>query len=419
MSGAAPLFLLPNMFSALTLADWKSFGSDRNKVALSPLTLLVGPNASGKSNVLDALRFLQGLALDLPVGEVLRGRYEGGREIWPPIRGSVYEAARQGTQHFSLTLEIGSRNGTYQVGVSTVGDPAIDAERLLTAGGGYLFDTHASTLGASGGRDGGNLRVALWSKGGAGGRSPTATFSSARSLLGQIEPGQRINEKVITRTKDLRSQLRDLLFLDLRPERMRDYVPLHQRDLGVNGENISAVLRALPEATLKDVTDWVSELCAPSIGAIGFEETKLQDVMFLLTEGKGEVRTGVSARSVSDGTLRFLGEVVALLTCPKDRVLLMEEPDVGLHPARIHLLAQLLEQSTKQRGIQVIATTHSPTLLAHLSEESLGSVVAFGRAEDTSTTVCSSLKDLPHFDRLKNSKEIEHLVSTGWVEREL
>lgn len=93
------------MLTSLTLTNWKSFGETRNELPLAPLTLLVGPNGSGKSNALDALRFLQGAALDFPLGDVLRGRWEGQREIWPPIRGLVVEAARTGLKRF----EIGSR----------------------------------------------------------------------------------------------------------------------------------------------------------------------------------------------------------------------------------------------------------------------------------------------------------------------
>lgn len=89
------------MLTSLRLKDWKSFG-DGPAMPFGPLTLLVGPNGSGKSNVIDALRFLQGAALDLPLGEVLRGRYEGQREVWPGIRGHVAEAARAGTTDFEI-----------------------------------------------------------------------------------------------------------------------------------------------------------------------------------------------------------------------------------------------------------------------------------------------------------------------------
>ncbi|HET7499635.1 MAG TPA: ATP-binding protein [Kofleriaceae bacterium] len=158
------------------------------------------------------------------------------------------------------------------------------------------------------------------------------------------------------------------------------------------------------------------ELCAPEIETIDFDRTKLREVMMILVERGGRQ---TSARSASDGTLRFLGELVALLTSPPGTMIVLEEPDVGLHPSRIRLLAELLEQIVSKRELQVIATTHSPTLLAHLSPEALGHVIAFGRDRETGDTICSRLEDLAHFATLRDAKNIEHLLSTGWLERAL
>ncbi|MEZ4295757.1 MAG: AAA family ATPase [Polyangiaceae bacterium] len=98
-------------------------------------------------------------------------------------------------------------------------------------------------------------------------------------------------------------------------------------------------------------------------------------------------------------------------------LIVLEEPDVGLHPARIHLLARLLEQATRERGVQVLATTHSPILLAHLSAESRG--CRCPRSRRPGVSVCERLGNLKHFDTLRDSKQLDHLVSTGWIERAL
>jgi AAA15 family ATPase/GTPase len=78
------------MLQSLHLDHFKSFHEQR--VELAPLTLLVGANASGKSNLLDALRFLHGVGLDMSIADILRGRWEGGRQIWPGIRGGIADA---------------------------------------------------------------------------------------------------------------------------------------------------------------------------------------------------------------------------------------------------------------------------------------------------------------------------------------
>ncbi|MCK6516968.1 AAA family ATPase [Myxococcota bacterium] len=61
------------MLTSLHLKGFKSFDDER--MALGGLTVLVGANASGKSNVLDAIRLLQGLALGKPVSTAIRGEW--------------------------------------------------------------------------------------------------------------------------------------------------------------------------------------------------------------------------------------------------------------------------------------------------------------------------------------------------------
>lgn len=414
--------------SSLKLDDWKSFGSGpdaSNVVRLAPVTVLIGPNASGKSNVLDALRFLQGAALDYSLGEILRGHIEGQREIWPGIRGGTVEAARSGTTGFALTTEWVAFPYTREplafqkhvLKVDTQGEVAVEEEGLFSADGDVLFHTHAPSLGTSMGRtEDGGLRVASPAFG--KGNFQLDTLSSSRSLLAQLGIEGRAATVAQHFSQLVRSSLRGIVFLDIQPARMRDYKPENGGQLGVSGENISPALLALSqqEGRLQDVVDWLSEFCSPEIERIDFDRTQLREVMMFLVERGGR---RVSARSVSDGTLRFLGHLVALLTCAPGTLVVLEEPDAGLHPSRIHLLAELIERITKDRGIQVLATTHSPTLLAHLSDEALGDVVAFGRRPENGLTVCSRLKDLPHFDDLRRSDHLERLISTGWVERAL
>ena len=414
--------------SSLKLDDWKSFGSGpdaSNVVRLAPVTVLIGPNASGKSNVLDALRFLQGAALDYSLGEILRGHIEGQREIWPGIRGGTVEAARSGTTGFALTTEWVAFPYTREplafqkhvLKVDTQGEVAVEEEGLFSADGDVLFHTHAPSLGTSMGRtEDGGLRVASPAFG--KGNFQLDTLSSSRSLLAQLGIEGRAATVAQHFSQLVRSSLRGIIFLDIQPARMRDYKPENGGQLGVSGENVSPALLALSqqEGRLQDVVDWLSEFCSPEIERIDFDRTQLREVMMFLVERGGR---RVSARSVSDGTLRFLGHLVALLTCAPGTLVVLEEPDAGLHPSRIHLLAELIERIAKDRGIQVLATTHSPTLLAHLSDEALGDVVAFGRRPENGLTVCSRLKDLPHFDDLRRSDHLERLISTGWVERAL
>lgn len=434
------------MLTRFKLQDWKSFGSGdkaRNEILFGQVTLLVGPNASGKSNLLDALRFLQGAALDFPLADVLRGRWEGQRQLWPGIRGGIVEAARQGKNRFSLISEwlFENDNATplqHCLAVSVVNEPAVTEERLWDLGTNkrFLFDTHPEGVRGTG-PHGGNIPIWFASTG--RGKRASADYSSARALLPQAsrERQGRVRPDVIQASSALGEALREMVFLDIQPAMMRSYRPIGSHPIGTSGENVSPVLYGLREQQerLADIVSWLSELCAPGIEAIDFDKTQLGEVMMFVIE-QGTERPGrtlvdgamnllglngrnISARSLSDGTLRFLGLLVALLTSPPGTLMVLEEPDVGLHPSRIRLLAELFEHLAKKQRIQILAATHSPTLIAHLSDQALGDVVAFGRDRESGCTVCSRLADLPNFEVLRSSRDVAHLISTGWLERAL
>jgi len=103
---SAPAFVIVyadrEMLKWIRLVDFKSFVDE--EVELAPVTVLVGANASGKSNLLDALWFLHGIVLHLPVDVVLDGEEEPRRngEPWPGIRGGSAEASRLGSSGFEL-----------------------------------------------------------------------------------------------------------------------------------------------------------------------------------------------------------------------------------------------------------------------------------------------------------------------------
>jgi predicted ATPase len=129
--------------------------------------------------------------------------------------------------------------------------------------------------------------------------------------------------------------------------------------------------------------------------------------------------TKVSARSLSDGTLRFLGELVALRTAGAGSVILIEELGHALHPQRMHLLVEYLEALTSDpdRNIQVIATTHSPLVLQALSPKALRDVVLVARVPGKTGTILRRLGELPNFDEVVARRGIEYLFTTGWLEQ--
>jgi predicted ATPase len=403
------------MLQSIRLKDFKSFVDE--EVTLAPLTVLVGANGSGKSNLLDAIRFVQGLGLGFSLLDVLQGRWEAGREVWRGLRGGVAETVHHGRSSARLltTWRLESHPWAHHVEFSLKPKPELVEE--------WFKNLNSQTGEWWGGAPSRFSDEQLEAKADEF-RSPWEYATPFdRSMLSlpikfgagesppDFAPGLKAQEQIL-------SLLKSSLLLHLLPERMRGYSPKQAGQLGAEGEHLSSMLWSLcqDEQVRQEWVDWLSELLAPELSGIDFIETELGDVMLTLVEEEG---TRTSARSLSDGTLRFLGMLVALRTAPAGSIVLMEEPESGLHPQRVHLLVEYMEAVTKERGIQVITTTHSPQLLQSLSPEGLRNTVLCARVPDRPGTVLRRLGDLPHFDEVSTRSRIDHLFTTGWLERAL
>jgi predicted ATPase len=373
------------MLKRIRLKDFKSFVDEEVEVA--PLTLLVGANASGKSNFLDAIRFLQGLASGLTLSEVLNGERQSRPGAWPGIRGRAEEAAWLGTEAFTLETTWSSPE-------------AVEIHHRITCRTSPQIGIEEENF-----REAGEVRV-------------TSSDVKARSVIGNHDLKVSSKSPYFGEVTRLSDPFRRLQFLRISPSEMRGY---GRRDelLGEDGKNLSGVLaRVCDDVEARQVfIDWLTEFCAPEIEGIDFLEVKeLGDVMAVFIE-KGGKR--ISARSVSDGTLHFLGTLLALRTAEAGSVILIEDIDSGLHPTRIRLLVEYLEAVAHERQIQVIATTHSPVVLQWLSDESLRNAIVFGRVPDHEGTIMRRLGGLPYFNEVVEKAGIDELFTTGWLEMAL
>lgn len=423
------------MLERLRLTDFKSFVDE--EVELAPLTLLVGANATGKSNFLDALRFLRQTAFDMPLWDILEGE-QGRPEEWQGIRGKAPEAARIGTTVFAIestwTAPIPEDTNfvntawpidpsmlvelTHRIACSTLPEVNLEAESLGRGRSeGSLFRTGAVH---------GDLIEVPWpatdrkSKKNDG---STTLVTRHESLSWAILGKSHISllsapDDVFDYASALSVALCRLQFLNIQPARMRGY-GRRRAPLGEDGSNISGVLAQLcdsPEEK-RTLVEWLTEICAPDLVDLDFIEVpELGDVMAVFVEKDGR---RITARSLSDGTLRFLGMLVALRTAAPGSVILLEDIEADLHPTRIRMLIEYLEAVTRERNIQIIATTHSPVVLEWLSEETLRSAVVFGRTPESEGTLMRRLGDLPHFDEIVKRKGIDELFTTGWLEMAL
>ena len=79
--------------ASIRMVNFKNFVDET--LRLGPFTVVVGANASGKSNIRDAFRFLHGIGRGYTLTEVVGGKWgTGGQQEWLPIRGAANEIAR-------------------------------------------------------------------------------------------------------------------------------------------------------------------------------------------------------------------------------------------------------------------------------------------------------------------------------------
>ena len=95
------------MITSLRLVNFKNFADETLRIG--PFTVIVGANASGKSNIRDAFRFLCGIGTGFTLAEIIGGK---SRSDWEPIRGAANEIIRFGQEGFSIEVEMNLDDGS-------------------------------------------------------------------------------------------------------------------------------------------------------------------------------------------------------------------------------------------------------------------------------------------------------------------
>lgn len=130
---------------------------------------------------------------------------------------------------------------------------------------------------------------------------------------------------------------------------------------------------------------------------IEFVETKIGDVIFALRERNLNSTELVDARQLSDGTLRCIAVLVAVLIGEPGSMVMIEELDNGIHPARVYKLVEQLVTIGRERTIDIIITTHNATLLNAYKKEELMGVSVVYRDRDRGTSKIQSFIEIENF----------------------
>lgn len=223
---------------------------------------------------------------------------------------------------------------------------------------------------------------------------------SSASVLSQLKtkfPQNTQRERECLKYMNLvLDNLKGIFVLNPVPVEMRDYVRVTDTELRENCENISSVLYHLcaDEGKKEELLKIINHLPENEVVGIEFIRTQLDDVIFALREKYRNSSELVDAKRLSDGTLRCVAIVAAMLSMPADSVLIIEEIDNGIHPGRVQVLLESLSEMGKERKVDLILTTHNPVLVNKFDKDKLMGVSVVYRDRENGSSKFIPLVDI-------------------------
>ncbi|OIP97750.1 hypothetical protein AUK40_02660 [Candidatus Wirthbacteria bacterium CG2_30_54_11] len=311
-------------------------------VELGPLTFLVGPNGAGKSNFLDALHFVSE-SLNNPLEYALRER--GG--INEVRRRSFGKPTKFGIKiHWELPSNVHGIYG-FLVKPQAQGGFIVQQEicrvfdRLKVQQDFYSIDS-------------GKIETSIEN---APQISPDRLYLATASNLPAFRP--------------LFDALTHMGFYNLNPDTIRELQPSDANlVLKRDGSNLASVLNTLRRENRPLFLRLIEFLSVITPGIKDIKTKRFQTKETLefsqFVGNDGGKTTPFTAENMSDGTLRALGILTALVQSPhsngnKVRFVGIEEPETAVHPGAAAVLRDALREATQ--STQILVTSHSPDLL--------------------------------------------------------
>ncbi|HZP43167.1 MAG TPA: AAA family ATPase [Candidatus Binatia bacterium] len=340
----------------ITLKNWKNFA--QLDAEIRDRVFLVGPNASGKSNFLDAFRFLRDLASTGGGFQAAVGRRGGVTAI------RCLAARRYPDVTIAITVEDDTDRWDY--GLSFYQDnqrrPMVRTERVRRGSQSLL-------------------------------ERPTDEDADDPTRLTQTYLEQvNVNQPF----RALASFFASIRYLHIVPQLVRE----PDRSVGrtndpFGGDFLEQVART-PERTRKARLERIQEVLRVAVPQL--EEIELTRDPRGTPHLRGRYQhwrprgAWQTEEQFSDGTLRLMG--LLWVAMDKEGPLLLEEPELSLHPDIVRVLPQMLARVQRRTGRQILLSTHSPDLLR---DEGIGLdevLLLVPKSEGTEVTTAGSHRDI-------------------------
>jgi predicted ATPase len=401
------------------------------------LTVVFGPNAAGKSNLFDALRLLGNSVTSRNLPEAFEQHRGDPLEAFDLTDGGLQAllARERAAFHMEVDVELddhivgvvedkirAQRSGLSE-DAETVGTPKRRVtERLLRYG---LRVELVPKTGVLRVRD--EYLLAL--RQGKGELQPSAARSaflerhanrlrlrregqSGRPMeyelgLDCTVVSQPLYAPHYPHVAAFREELASWRFHYFEPTSMREESPLKEAtELGISGADLPAFFHTqmVNNERQFDNTRKVLKTIIPAVEGIEIEITEEGKLRLQIRENG----VSYSAKVTSEGTLRMLGLLAILSPGSRATTVGFEEPENGVHPRRLKIIADLLRNASQHR--QIIVNTHSPLLVDYLAAGRLVRCV-----KRQGHTVFERLDQLPLFQK----KQVEDGLEEPEVSRRI
>ena len=336
---------------------------------LGPLTVLVGPNASGKSNVLDVLRFIKD-ALDRNLDSAVTSRHgidavtrtnpQGG-----PLNVEIGFEVKYGDFSMRYGFVLGNREGVYRVASeSATVTPVYEESKPIEF---ELRDGYVVKPKGFDDDEFDDSQLAL----------PFLTQVLFRTQTRSTKSRYRSNYVTVRQVDEALKFVKRMQFYRLFPDAMREpHRLMNPQLLGEDGQNLASVLREMVKldspflgeikTSLGHVVPGLNDLLVDELS--GYLIVKLRHG----TSDNGGPGSWFDLSQESDGTVRLLGLLTAFYQDVPNSLIGVEEPELTIHPGALAVLADVMVEASSRS--QVVATTHSPDLIDRLPIESLRAV---------------------------------------------
>ncbi|MGL6130879.1 MAG: AAA family ATPase [Fusobacteriaceae bacterium] len=364
------------MIKEINLINWKSF--NKLKFKFENINIIIGANASGKTNFLEALELLKKKASNSSLEDI--NEIRGGLEYFKNIqKKNFFISAVTDLKNFD--------NGIYSLKIDS-GDSMSE-----------------------------NLRV----------RNSEASFVEIKTDENPLETFRKMKkeyelerEKELAREKELKELISSMTIIDPIPREIRGKTKSTlDRELNKDCSNIIPyILNVKNKSQIEEkLLKYLQKLVETEIVKIEFkslgDNSEYAQLYIEERTPNGDLQK-LHSDIISDGTLRFISIIGALLTQKSKTILAIEEVDNGIAPAKTKLLLDIIDEISLEREVDVVVTTHNTSLMNYMSKNLFEYIFFAYRKKDGFTDIVR-LRDIPGLPKLMSYGEVGELMEEDRV----